>query len=384
MTRLTISDPRERAAVALADALLWPAALRRPFRRRPASPARILCLRLERIGDLLMTAPAIAALRAGAPDASLDLVVGRWNRELAAAIPGVSAVETIDAEWLSREPGGVGPLQLLRHAAGWRARRYDIALNFEPDIRTNLALAVSGARWTAGFASGGGAPLLDLALDYDVSAHTTDNALALARAVVGPGAASTANLQIPDAARAEAANLLSRFDGTLIVGIHVSAGRTIKQWPETRFREVAERLVKDRGAAIVLTGAPADRSQVDSVRSALPPDRVLDLSAGAGLMTTAAVLERLDLLVTGDTGPMHLAHAVGTPVVAVFGPSDPARYAPRGTRDRIMRIDLPCSPCNRIRLPPVRCTGHTPDCLAGIDTAQVLAGIDGVLRGAGR
>ena len=62
---------------------------------------------------------------------------------------------------------------------------------------------------------------------------------------------------------------------------------------------------------------------------------------------------------------MHLADAVGTPIVAVFGPSDPRRYAPRGVRDTVVRIDLPCSPCNRIRLPPARCVGHTPDCLAG-------------------
>ena len=121
---------------------------------------------------------------------------------------------------------------------------------------------------------------------------------------------------------------------------------------------------------------------MDIVRTALPLDRVLDLSGGASLLTVAAVMAQLDLFVTGDTGPMHLAHAVSTPIVAVFGPSDPARYAPRGTRDTIVRIDLPCSPCNRIRLPPARCTGHTPDCLAGVDTARVLATIDEVLRGA--
>jgi ADP-heptose:LPS heptosyltransferase len=63
---------------------------------------------------------------------------------------------------------------------------------------------------------------------------------------------------------------------------------------------------------------------------------------------------------------------VGTPVVAVFGPSDPARYAPRGPDDHVVRIDLPCSPCNRIRLPPARCVGHTPDCLASISADSVF------------
>ena len=130
----------------------------------------------------------------------------------------------------------------------------------------------------------------------------------------------------------------------------------------------------------MLTGAPGDREQIDLVRAGLPPERALDLSAGSDLLTVAAVIQQLDLFVTGDTGPMHLAHAVGTPIVAIFGPSDPKRYAPRGLRDEVVRIDLPCSPCNRIRLPPARCTGHTPDCLAGIDTARGLAAIDDVLR----
>jgi ADP-heptose:LPS heptosyltransferase len=72
---------------------------------------------------------------------------------------------------------------------------------------------------------------------------------------------------------------------------------------------------------------------------------------------------------------MHLAAAVGTPVVAVFGPSDPARYAPLGRVDRVVRVDLPCSPCNRIRRPPARCVGHTPDCLVHVTSDQVYSAV---------
>jgi ADP-heptose:LPS heptosyltransferase len=393
MARLTIHDRRERALVAAADALLWPAALRRLFRRRdPAPPQRILCFRLERIGDLLMAGPALAELRALAPAASIDLAVGSWNRDIAAALPGVDRVETLDADWLSRPPsrvqgrGGASPLGLALKTARWRSRRYDLAINFEPDIRTNMAIAAAGARRTVGFASGGGGALLDVALDYDVSAHTIDNARRLVHAALGraPEGPVEWTLRLPEANRAEATRLLAPFQGALKVGMHVSGGRAIKQWPETRFREVAERLVRDRSAVIVLTGTPADRAQVDVVRTALPPDRVRDLSGDLDLLTAAAAIGQLDLFVTGDTGPMHLANAVGTPVVAVFGPSDPRRYAPRGPRDTVVRIDLPCSPCNRIRLPPERCVGRTPDCLSGIEVAQVLAAIDETLHAGAR
>jgi ADP-heptose:LPS heptosyltransferase len=384
---LRIYDRRERALVAAADALLAPLGAVRRFRRvAPGRPARVLCFRLERIGDLLMTLPALSALRDALPDASIDLAVGSWNRTIASAVGGIDRVETLDAAWLARGRDGLGAIGLARRAAGWRSRQYDLAINFEPDLRTNLAIAAAGATRTAGFAGGGGAAMLDVALDYDTSVHTADNALRLVEAAIGVSlpreAGNTAGtLRIPDSARAEAAALLRPLDGRLTIGVHVSGGRAIKQWPEERFRDVAAALVRDRSAAIVLTGTPEDRAQIAVVRDALPADRVLDLSGGVDLLTVAAVLQAIDLLVTGDTGPMHLAHAVGTPIVAVFGPSDPARYAPRGLRDRIVRIDLPCSPCNRIRLPPARCVGHTPDCLAGIETAAVLAAIDEALAG---
>jgi len=369
--------------VAMADALLSPARLRRLFRRSAAAPpGKIVCFRLERIGDLLMTVPALATLRALAPDAKIDLVVGSWNSGIATAIPGIDRIETLDAAWLARPALGLSTFALASAAAQWRRRRYDLAINFEPDIRSNVAMATVGAQRTAGYVSGGGGPLLDVALPYDPGVHTADNALSLVTAALGrePDGRIDASLRIPEAHREAAARLLARFDGSILAGLHISGGRAVKQWPEARFREVAEHLVRDRGAAIVLTGTPHERKQLEMVRAALPADRVLDAS-GLDLLTVAAVIEQLEFFVTGDTGPMHLAHAVGTPVVAVFGPSDPKRYAPRGTRDVVVRIDLPCSPCNRIRRPPSRCTGHTPDCLAGVDTARVIEAIDEVRRG---
>jgi ADP-heptose:LPS heptosyltransferase len=96
------------------------------------------------------------------------------------------------------------------------------------------------------------------------------------------------------------------------------------------------------------------------------------LPADVDLIVLAAVLERLTLFITGDTGPMHLATAVGTLVLAIFGPSLPTRYAPRSARSKIVRIDIHCSPCNLMRQPPQRCVGHVPDCLAGIASADVV------------
>ena len=401
MSPLQIYDRRERALVAAADRVFAAgAAIASPFRARhaPAAPRRILLLRLERIGDLLMALPAIADLRMQAPDAVVDLVVGSWNADLARALPAVTNVLTLDPSWLARENSGAALPSLLRTARRWRTRAYDLAINFEPDVRSNLLVAVSGAAWTAGYRSGGGGALLDVALDYDPRAHTTDNARRLvARALRAPirsGRDRAAAITIPTDAHTRARQLLGPADSAAaiaatetrpgrrapLIGVHVSGGRAVKQWEPERFGEVARRLIAARGATIVLTGSADDRALVDRVSRMLPAQHTIDAAGHLDLLTLAAVLGRLDLLITGDTGPMHLAAAVETPIVAVFGPSDPVRYAPRGALDRIVRVDLPCSPCNRIRLPPARCVGHTPDCLTAVSADSVFNAAAAVLE----
>jgi ADP-heptose:LPS heptosyltransferase len=363
--------------VRVADAALAVAAgLTRSFVQRPPAspPRRILLLRIERIGDLVMTLDAIRDVRALAPDAEIDLVVGSWNHALAAAIPVVDRVVSLDAAWLAREGQGLGVASLLRSAWSWRDRRYDLAINFEPDVRSNLLAAASGAARTVGWKSGGGGPVLDIALDYDTTAHTSSNARRLVRDAFSRTAPVSTQplLALPDAAIAAAGTILAEGVGRRLIGVHVNGGRAIKQWEPKRFAEVAATVADSVGGTIVATGSPADRPLIAALQSALGPRSVIDASRASDLLVSAAILSRLDVFITGDTGPMHVASAVGTPVVAIFGPSDPVRYATRGDFDRVVRVDLPCSPCNRIRRPPSRCVGHTPDCLTGVSSEAVI------------
>jgi ADP-heptose:LPS heptosyltransferase len=156
------------------------------------------------------------------------------------------------------------------------------------------------------------------------------------------------------------------------VGIHASGGRESKQWHLDRFAAVARRLAQERRTTIVLTGSPADRPMVDAVRNAIGDVPTIDAAGGLDLPALAALVARLDVLVTGDTGPMHLASVMGTPVVALFGPSHVERYGPLATHQRILRVDIHCSPCGRVRLPPERCRGHVPDCMDGIQVDAVV------------
>jgi len=420
---LQVYERRERWAVGLADVALRALAAPAKLRHAPpaeAAPRRILVLRLERIGDLLMTFDALARLRASLPSARIDLVVGSWNEPLAHAMAVAHRVDLLDAPWLARDQSGASSARLLSHARGWRRHGYDLAINLEPDIRSNLLLWLSGAPRRVGYDTGGGGATLTEAAAYDPSLHTHDNAVRLVELAISavstaelragePGAGNSRmgadasrggsppglksqpasgesrqprqtgeclRLQLPEASRERAGRLLAPAAGALCIGLHASGGRPVKQWHSGRFAEVATALAREYGATMVLTGTSHDTTIVRDVQAAIPSDvRVVNLSGQADLLDLAAVLERLAVFVTGDTGPMHLAAAVGTPVVALFGPSDPVRYAPRTVTSCIVRIDLPCSPCNRIRLPPERCRGHVPDCLDGIGVDHVIAAV---------
>ncbi len=436
---LQIYDPRERWLVGTADALLTTAtrATRLLPHRAPVwPPRRILLLRLERIGDLLMSAPAIAAVRRLAPQATIDLVVGSWNEHLATLIPGMDHIETLDAPWLARGTSrrNTNHLALLHRAWTWRARHYDLAINFEGDIRTHALLALSATPIRVGFDMAGGGPFLTTRVDFHPTTHTTENAWNLveatfgstpdlrsdprgddpsqamahepshgpardaaggelrqagqpplaasdvATATAGGGTRPVFRLAVPREARERAAAVVGRHGERILIGVHVSGGRAIKQWAPERFATVAARLAREFGALLLLTGTSGDQAMVGEMRHALPGGiDVLDLVGEIDLPLLAAMLERCRLLLTGDTGPMHLAAFVGTPVVAVFGPSDPVRYAPLASPHRVVRIDLPCAPCNRIRLPPARCQGHTPDCLEGVTADAVYAAAESLL-----
>lgn len=431
---LQIPDRRERWLVGCADAALAPFAAMRGWRRVPAPevpPRRVLLLRLERIGDLLMTLDAIRAVRARAPAAEIRLVVGSWNAALARLVPAVDRVESLDAPWLSQEGTRSSVREVAARILRWRRHDFDLAINFEPDVRSNALLAAGGARRRIGYATGGGGGFLTGALRYDRGTHATANALRLVeralpagraspgtgpprgihepcpdgrraaqrapsgaraprgiRASVRPGiagpdpAGADPPLRIPADAETRAARRLASHAGRgPLIGVNPGAGRAVKEWPAACFAAAAAALAESEDATIVLLGSASDAAATAGVRAALPRGvRLIDLAGDAPLVDLAAVLRRLALLVTPDTGPMHLAAAVGTPVVGIFGPSDPVRYAPLSPRAAVVHADLWCRPCNRMRRPPRRCSSGTPDCLARVGVDAVVDAARRLLR----
>jgi ADP-heptose:LPS heptosyltransferase len=392
-TRSRVYAPAERLLLGALDLpgraahTLWRAVRPRPPVRPldPAAVQEVLVLRLDRIGDVLMSLPALHDLRRALPSARIRLAVGRWTEAIAKSAP-VDEVLVWSAPWVGRAAEGADRLVAL--AAGARALRVapiDLALDLQGDVRANALLALTGARRRAGYANTGGAWLLTdvIPLDETVS-WVEQNRLAVAQVLGRPPGIGRPDPLTPadhDFGRQLFASLALEARRPL-VGLHPGGGRRVKQWDVARWAAVAGRLQREFGATVLITGGEADRPLAEGVARGLPA-RAVDLTGKLTVRETLAVIAGLDLFLSPDTGPMHMAAAVGTPSVSVFGPSDPARYfsAPPGPRHVVVRHDLWCSPCNLIRRPPSECAGdEPPECLRLVTVEDVYAAAAGLLR----
>lgn len=390
-TRNRVYAPAERLALGALDlpgravhALF--SAVRPPAPPLDAAAVReVLVLRLDRIGDVLMSLPALHDLRAALPDAHIRLAIGRWSEPIAKSAP-VDDVLVWSAPWVGRAAEGADTWPALAgRARSLRADRVDLALDLQGDVRANLLMALAGARRRAGYANTGGAWLLTDVIPLDETISWVDqNRLAVAQ-VLGRASGSGRPDALTPSDRAFGRELFTRLGLEArrpLVGVHPSGGRRVKQWDVARWGEVAARLQREFGATVLITGGEGDRALAETVARALP-ERAFDLTGKLSVRETLAVIAGLDLFLSPDTGPMHMAAAAGTPSVSVFGPSDPVRYfsAPPGPRHVVVRRELWCSPCNLIRRPPAECAGaEAPECLRAVTVDDVYTAAAGLLR----
>jgi len=284
-------------------------------------PQRVLILKPCCLGDVVMATPLAATIRAALPAAEILWAVDGHSAPALANSPDVNAI--LDATGCVRGSFQVGAL--LRLLAVMRHGRFDVT--FVPDRSPVLALLpmVAGVPIRVGLDSHGRGRAHTVRVQPATDRHETEVYLDLARAV-GMRTADPRPVFVPSASdRGTAQRVVADLDGGgPLVAVHpgggVNPGMVLreKRWPADRFGALALRLTRDRGASIVVLGAvPATWR-----------DRVANVAGELTLPESAAVVERCALYIGNDSGMAHLASAVGTPVVAVFGPTDPRRYGP--------------------------------------------------------
>lgn len=345
-----------------------------PDRKGP----RILAVRLDRIGDVVLSLPALSELRRRYPDAHITVMTRPATRPLLEGHPDINDVLEYDYAKGGRHGSVAGNLRFILEV---RRRRYDMAVILNPSLRSHLVPLAAGIPYRVGL--GWGPAFLRTVSVRDERSAGRKHEAELTLGILAPlGAASTTTaiprLRIFDDEMEEARLWLAREvpgQEPLLV-VHPGASCPSKRWAPERFVETIGRVRAVRPCRVLIVGGREEVGLSSSIAARIDPVRV-DLSGQLGLRRLAAVLACADVLLTNDSGPGHIAAAVGTPVVTIFGRKKPGlapkRWRTLGPRDVYLHKDIGCASC------PAHLCPIGFECLDAVSAADAAAAVLGLL-----
>lgn len=300
---------------------------------------RLLFIRTDRLGETLLNLPAIAALNAALPNAELTVVVNPALQDLIAAAPGVARVlpyaEAEGQWWLARA---------IRLANVLRSHHFDLAIVSNPKKELHLAVWLAGIPIRVGYARKWGRWLLTHRLDDRKALgerHEVEYNLDLIRALGLPTTIPSWQLPRFDREQAGVLQLLQQQGikpSEPFIAVHPWTSNPLKQWPVGRFQTLIRQCVERSGVQVVVVGGPEEAGRSKEIL--LAAVHVGDLTGKLSLRQLAALLQTARLLVSNDSGPVHVAAAVGAKTVVLFGTPDsatgPGRWGPYGEGHRVI------------------------------------------------
>lgn len=335
--------------------LLLSAAARLPVPNAPTQERnRILLIRPDHLGDVLLTTPAIHALRAANPEAEIHALVGPWSADVMAAYPEVDLVLTLPFPGFSRTPKESlrSPYDLAaRTARQLRAVGYSSAVIFRPDHWWGALVAkLAGIPERIGYNLPDAAPFLTDALEHRQE-HVVKQSLRLVERWTGPLPPEAVIYRFPvdSASEGYVRGYLQEWgipDGARLLCIHPGTGTWVKHWQEERWASVADTLAEQLNARVVFTGGDHELALVQRIAGQMQ-QRACIMAGDTRVGQLAALFKRAAVVLGPDSGPLHLAAAAGAPTVTLYGPADPAEFGPWGPPQKhlVIASDIGCHPC---------------------------------------
>lgn len=344
---------------------------------------RILLVKPSALGDVVHALPVVATLKRRYPRVPLDWLIEEEAAPLLAGHPGVADFVVSGRRRWQRElrrprQAGAALREIRAFVGELRRRRYDVVLDLQGLMKSALYVAAAGAPLRVGLADGREGSRWVLTHRVPVPpqpVHAVERYLALAAAVDAREVVRDFAIPVTASDREAVGAFLADVPRPCVV-LHPAARWGTKLWEAERWRAVAGAMAA-AGRGVVFTGSAADAPLVAAICAGLAP-APRSLAGRLSLKHLAAVLELADLMITVDSGPMHLAAAMGTRVLALFGPTDPARTGPLGP-GRVLQRPLPCSPCLRRRCQ----IADTRRCMRDLEVAEVVATAAELLAGRG-
>lgn len=357
-----------------------------PIAPQRAKSNRLLIIRPDHLGDMLLTTPAIKAIKRGRPELSIHVLCGPSRAELLANFDEIDQALTLPFPGFGR--GGVGrvnPWKLALQSAG-KLRRigYDSAIIMRPDHWWGALVAkLAGIGQRIGYDQPVVAPFLTDSRRLEHQ-HVVEQNLRLAEMLTGIPADDSIKLEfsLQDADRDFINRSLAAWkigSDKPVICIHPGAGAPSKLWTSEKWAAVADTVARQYDAAVVLTGTVGEAAIVNDIAAKMSTAAVLAGSTSVGQL---AALYRRSLAVLGpDSGAMHIAAAVGAPTVTLFGPADPIEFAPWGDSGRHLVVvsDIACRPCRILEWRDDEMANHP--CVREITVGQVVGAARAVLGG---
>jgi lipopolysaccharide heptosyltransferase II len=309
---------------------------------------RVLVLNRNNIGDCLLTTPLLRALKRRFPAARISVAIPEARRDLLATNPHVDEiiVRPKRSSWWEK----------FGFAFKIRSTHYDLIVSLQEKslfyswATCYAALARRSSTATVALRHPRTRRYYQHCVDVIPDRHEVYKYLDVAEKL---GCPRDANPVLELEPTAEARQRVDRFISTRgidsdvrFIAINPGGTKQEKRWAEERFAQVADRLHRELGLPVMVLGGPEDIGKANTIAAAMKEHEPLVTAGHATLNDTAALLERCQLLVTGDTGPMHMAVALAVPVVALFGPTNPSKYGPFTRLKTVLRHDRPCSRCS--------------------------------------
>ena len=361
---------------------------------------RMLLLRPDHLGDLVLTTPIFDALKQNAPNAHITMMVGPWSSEIVARHPGIDRLLTCPFPGFLRTPQKALTPYILLFSVAKQLRRghYDLAINLRPDFWWGAALLyLARIPCRIGYALEPGKSFLTHAEHLQQPEHATISNLRLASAALqASGYPPLAEPYTPERyplqfipTPAEQQWVTDRLAqegtgaGTSIVVIHPGTGAAVKLWRTRGWATCADTLTESLTTAapvrIILTGSKNEQPKLEEIARDMQSPALLVTDATVGQL--AALLGRALLVLSVDSGPLHLAVAQGIPTVQLFGPTDPRIFGPWGIHERHIVLasrqrcpTCPAIPCGRLDFSPQELADHP--CVRLITEQQVLEAVD--------
>lgn len=338
----------------------------------------ILIVKLSAIGDVIHTLPSLTELRRLYPKAHITWVVEEAAADLVKNHPLLDAVLISRRKsWMKDFQNGKVK-QPLKEISSFiktlRQRHYDLVIDFHGLFKSAIIVFLSGGKRKLGYDSWQELSgfFLNEKISEDMNKHAVDRYLDFPRYL---GAKTEkAKFVLPfDKEAEEKAQILLRninLEDKKFIAFSPVAFWETKLWSNEKFARLADLINNEMQVKVVFTGS--EKAAIEKITSLMTTEGI-NLGGATKLLELAYIYKKARLVITTDSGPMHLASAIGTPVIALFGPTDPARTGPYGSFHTIIRAEIPCSPCLL-----KKCT--TKKCMEDISSEQVFAAVKNIFK----